>query len=300
MINFDEKILISLAEKSYINRQVEDAWNLVKKLANKEEHKLLKSNIAYLYAKKSFTKENIQLCLDLLKECNQFENHKTLSLIQDKRHLLNQILCGTTPSVFESTLTENLNVKEVVKLHSDQFRPYIWYVGCAAAYRSGYDHEVNDHLSRLIRQSKIKVRIETLDKLGAFLAEFLFYKTPILERADIIVPVPTDILRWDKRGYSIPLALAKAISTRCALPLLDLIELDQNAPELRGLSRAARAQAVRDLYSTDKVEWIKSHSILIVDDVITSGSTVNAIAESLLMAGAKEVSAIAIAHTEHS
>jgi predicted amidophosphoribosyltransferase len=61
----------------------------------------------------------------------------------------------------------------------------------------------------------------------------------------------------------------------------------------------ARRLAVKGVFAIGKrAEWLEGLSVLVVDDVITTGSTVREVASLLHRHGVREVSAVALAHTE--
>ena len=82
--------------------------------------------------------------------------------------------------------------------------------------------------------------------------------------------------------------------------ITDVLETVGDLPELRNIPRWYREKAIEGAYGARKNEKIKGYSLLIVDDIITTGSTVTEIAKILLNAGASEVAAISLAHTERS
>ena len=80
----------------------------------------------------------------------------------------------------------------------------------------------------------------------------------------------------------------------------NLVSAQDGLPELRRIPRWYRAGAIRGAFSVDeRTSWIRGRSVLIVDDIITSGSTVREIARTLRASGAAEVAAVALAHSEN-
>lgn len=193
-----------------------------------------------------------------------------------------------------------MKIADSREISPDQFAPLISFVGCPAAYRSGYSKDRHDPLSQLIRLVKKGVDESVIDRLGEILIDFVFSSTNILRTADYVIPVPGSLDRVSSRGYSIPLLLAQKLSRMCALPLHDeLVTVTGAAPELRHIPRGQRAQAISGAFQTPKKEdWVQQMSILIIDDIITSGSTINEIAKILSSHDAKQIAAVALAHTE--
>ena len=223
------------------------------------------------------------------------------SLAQERGHLLNDILGGRTVAVVDMRdRLANVRVSPAVAMPSDAFAPLVSFTACPAAYRSGYDRRRSDPLSVLIRRVKRRVEDSTVERLGEILAGYAYTETPILRDCDFIVPVPPDAERATERGYSIPMLLAAKVAISCAVPLHpEVIEATGPLPELRRIPRWARAMAVEDAFhGTDRAVRLKGMNVVIVDDVVTSGSTVRELATVLLNCGAQTVSALVLAHTE--
>ena len=115
-----------------------------------------------------------------------------------------------------------------------------------------------------------------------------------LDEADgaILVPVPLHRWRIWKRGYNQSALIATALSRRSGIPAdLFLLERIKATPPLKGLGRQERAQAVRGAFriSAAAKQRVKGRTIILVDDVYTSGATANACAKVLKRAGADRV-----------
>lgn len=111
---------------------------------------------------------------------------------------------------------------------------------------------------------------------------------------DAIVPVPMHRTKERRRGYNqaalLACALGKRIGISCDAGLLEKREENQTQSLL---ARAARAENVRKSFHAPAD--LSGKSILIVDDICTTGETFRACARALLKAGADRVCAISIA-----
>ncbi len=107
-------------------------------------------------------------------------------------------------------------------------------------------------------------------------------------RFDAIVPVPLHRRRERMRGFNQALALASALAARCGLPVLEALERTRHTKAQARLTGDKRAENVRDAFRA--VMPMDGLSLLLVDDVLTTGSTALACAEALRRAGAVGVS----------
>jgi ComF family protein len=113
--------------------------------------------------------------------------------------------------------------------------------------------------------------------------------------APLLVPVPLHRWRIWKRGYNQSGLIATALAKRTGHEVaLDLLRRVKATPSLRGLGRRERAMAVRGAFRVlERMKpRIAGRTILLVDDVYTSGATANACARALRRAGAAEVNII--------
>lgn len=108
----------------------------------------------------------------------------------------------------------------------------------------------------------------------------------------ILAPVPLHRWRIWRRGYNQSALIARALAAKQGSPLvLDLIERRRATPILRGMGPAARARAVRGAFAVSEKcrPLLKGRSVVLVDDVYTTGATAKACAKALKRAGATEV-----------
>ena len=116
---------------------------------------------------------------------------------------------------------------------------------------------------------------------------------------DCITWVPTSLLRKLKRGYDQSELLAKALSSMLYIPAVRLLKKVRHTPSQSGLRDASMRRAnVMNAYRTVCPETISGKRILLVDDVLTTGSTASECAKTLLTAGAGEVLLVTIAAVE--
>jgi ComF family protein len=111
--------------------------------------------------------------------------------------------------------------------------------------------------------------------------------------ADLILPVPLGSQREAQRGYNQSFLLAEALSLKTCIPLdAKCISRRRETRSQVGLSLEERKQNVENAFSASSV---KSKKVLLVDDVCTTGATLQSCASSLVSAGAESVAALTLA-----
>jgi ComF family protein len=118
-----------------------------------------------------------------------------------------------------------------------------------------------------------------------------------LERATRIVPVPLHPQRERERGFNQASVLARALAARTRLPLDEwsLVRTTHTDQHRAGMDARARRETVERAYAVARPRLIEGESILLLDDVFTTGATVSACAKALREAGAQEVFVLTVA-----
>lgn len=113
---------------------------------------------------------------------------------------------------------------------------------------------------------------------------------------DVVVPVPLHASRQKERGYNQADLIARPLAQRLGLPYLPhaLIRTRPRPNKLR-LTRKERWRVVRGAYSTREGRQVDNLRVLLVDDVFTTGATLDACSRALRKAGAVRVAAITAA-----
>ncbi len=119
----------------------------------------------------------------------------------------------------------------------------------------------------------------------------------ILTETDIVVPVPLHRKRLWSRRYNQSAILARHLAKHNAdiTYAPSLIQRTRATPPQKGLTRKERAENMRAAFLVDIQDDLAGKSITLIDDVYTSGATLNACANALKKAGAKQVFALTIA-----
>lgn len=117
-----------------------------------------------------------------------------------------------------------------------------------------------------------------------------------LAGVEVVIPVPLFKKRLKKRGYNQSELLARSFCKQTNLPLdtTSLIRVRDTGSQTK-LGRAARVTNMADAFEVKDASSVKGKIILLIDDVATTGSTLEACAQALRKAGAKRVVAFTFA-----
>jgi ComF family protein len=115
---------------------------------------------------------------------------------------------------------------------------------------------------------------------------------------DRVVPVPLHPKRLRARGFNQCVLLARPLAARLGIPLdLDGIERVRHTLPQSASTEKARRKNLRGAFQVRNVSRIEGQSILVFDDIITTGATLEALADCLLSAGARRVAALTLARS---
>jgi ComF family protein len=149
-------------------------------------------------------------------------------------------------------------------------------------------------ISDLIIALKFHGRLSVTRPLGRLFAKTL--SESVVTRPDAIIPVPLHPTRLRERGYNQALELARPISRELGIPLMpELCIRRRITVSQANLKLDERRRNVRGAFLA------KGHAplrVAVVDDVITTGSTADAMAKTLRLAGADHVQIWALARTD--
>lgn len=155
-----------------------------------------------------------------------------------------------------------------------------------------YYHPENT-VGALFNQFKYKQRSD----LGIFLGQLLAKELLKFELSiDKIVPVPLHPTKQAKRGYNQAELLAKQISKQLNVPIdVEHFIRIQNTKSQTKKSRQQRYETMRNVFQVKNESVFQGKSILLVDDIVTTGATMLSCAEVLFEAGAKSVTLVTVA-----
>jgi ComF family protein len=152
-----------------------------------------------------------------------------------------------------------------------------------------YEHALSSSVVNLKRIPHIDKRLERL--LTA-----TFDRIPA-NRAETIIPVPLSERRHRERGFNQAELLARAVAKHAGLMVDEssLVRKAHTPIHRAGMDRKARARTVKNAFTVVRPKLIDNRTILLVDDVFTSGETASICAKVLKQSGAATVNVLTIA-----
>jgi len=142
------------------------------------------------------------------------------------------------------------------------------------------------------------LKYDGMRPLARLLGERCGSQTDVSQQADLIVPTP---LHWTKRlerGFNQSLLLAQAVARRHVVPCVpSALSRKRATPPQAGLSGVQRRASLRGAFVA-KRELVEGKRILLVDDVVTTGATLEFCAKALRRAGAVSVTAMTAARAQ--
>ncbi|MBN2240016.1 MAG: ComF family protein [Dehalococcoidales bacterium] len=149
----------------------------------------------------------------------------------------------------------------------------------------------------VIRQSVYQLKYRNLRAIAPFLAQYMY---DCLQRnaipGDVLVPVPLHKQRYRERGYNQSNLLAKETGKLSGLPVVTdvLVKHRNTAPQARTSSVSERQKNISNAFSCTE-ESLSGRNVILIDDVATSGATLDACAAVLKEAGVSSVWGLTLA-----
>ena len=172
-----------------------------------------------------------------------------------------------------------------------------------AACRRGYFHfdfarscsRLEEPLQGIIHQFKYGSH-PSLARPLARLLHALWVQAYRDRTPDMIVPVPLHRARQRERGFNQSRLLARHLSRWTQVPLMDRVLVRSRSTEAQaGLSRKQRRRNIQGAFRVADRGSIRERAVLLVDDVFTTGATLNECARMLRKQGAQRVDVLTIA-----
>lgn len=153
-----------------------------------------------------------------------------------------------------------------------------------------------DDIARaLVHALKYGDRLELAPTMGRWMAQA---GGELLADADVLIPVPLHWRRLWTRRFNQAALLAQAVSQSCGLPVMHAaLRRVRATPQQVGLARTERAANVQAAFRVpDQAKaMVRGKHVVLVDDVLTSGATVDTCARALFRGGARNVDVVVFA-----
>jgi ComF family protein len=148
-------------------------------------------------------------------------------------------------------------------------------------------------------QAIVLLKFERMEPLGRWFADRLAEvatRGALATGIDVVVPVPLHRQRERERGYNQADLIAKPLARKLGLPYRTvLLVRTKPRPDKHILSLEERWESVRGAFATRPGSKVDNLRVLLVDDVMTTGATLDAAARALRGAGAKSVIGLTVA-----
>jgi ComF family protein len=161
----------------------------------------------------------------------------------------------------------------------------IYFDAAVAAYRG------RGIVRQIIHEFKYARQIHLRHLIARWLHAALDDERLCGRRFDVIVPVPLHPARQRERGFNQASLLAELLSARTSIPVKPLLERTRYTTTQTALDRSERMENLHNAFRLRKNADVRGLGVLLVDDVLTTGSTLNECARVLKRAGSFSVHA---------
>ena len=154
-------------------------------------------------------------------------------------------------------------------------------------------------VQKLIHNIKYRGQKEAAKELATWYGNQLKVETSIIENVDMFIGVPLHTSRMKQRGYNQADWIAEGLSDALDIPVrTDILIRREFKGSQTHKSQLDRWENVKTVFSVVNEEAVKDKNITVVDDVLTTGATIEACATELLKAGCRSVSVLTLATTK--
>jgi len=151
----------------------------------------------------------------------------------------------------------------------------------------------------IIREKLINYKFNEQSYLHETFANIIIKNEKIcrfIKNYDIIIPVPIHRKRYKQRGYNQTELIARKIAENLDITVVtDVLVKEKNNKPQSDLTKTEREQNIKNVYRVQNSQKIKNKTILIIDDIYTTGNTVKECSRMLQQAGASQIAVLTIA-----
>lgn len=199
-------------------------------------------------------------------------------------------ICGMCGEINENYICNNCyeNIKKIKKCVINEYNN-----------RNFSKHLYIFKYEGIIRNKIIEYKFEDKGYLYKMFAKIILSDKKtcnFIKKYDVIIPVPISKKRKKKRGYNQSELVANEIAQKLNQDIWTdiIIKKKDNKPQSE-LNKLERIKNVEDIYEINKPIEVKNKKVLLLDDIYTTGSTVNEIARKLKQNQTQEIGVITLA-----
>ncbi|MFZ5596392.1 MAG: double zinc ribbon domain-containing protein [Bacillota bacterium] len=149
-----------------------------------------------------------------------------------------------------------------------------------------------------IRRAVKRLKFSGKKNLAVYLSDMMLRRVAgirLYEGAEIMAAVPLSPGRLRERGFNQAELLAHNLALKMGIPFLPVLRKVRETPAQTGLDRSGREENLRGAFILTAPDIVNGRKIIVVDDVITTGSTLNTVAGVLAGGGAASVVCLTVA-----
>lgn len=199
-------------------------------------------------------------------------------------------ICGMCGEINENYICNNCyeNIKKIKKCVINEYNN-----------RNFSKHLYIFRYEGIIRNKIIEYKFEDKGYLYKMFAKIILSDKKtcnFIKKYDVIIPVPISKKRKKKRGYNQSELVANELAQKLNQDIWTdiIIKRKDNKPQSE-LNKLERIKNVEDIYEINKPIEVKNKKVLLLDDIYTTGSTVNEIARKLKQNQTQEIGVITLA-----
>lgn len=150
-----------------------------------------------------------------------------------------------------------------------------------------------------LREGIHQLKYQGRRALGEAFASLMFSRLnaePQMRRPGLLIPVPISPEKLERRGFNQAALLAQGIGSRLGRPVaMDGLRRGRDTPAQNRLDARQRRRNIAGAFTATAPAAVSGRSVLLIDDVYTTGATADECARALLRAGAREVNVLTLA-----
>lgn len=173
----------------------------------------------------------------------------------------------------------------------DDCRPHSYIDG----HLAGVSYTHGSLQAKMIEALKYQYVTELTDIMYYFLEPVLDAHRELLTHINIIVPVPLHSRRYAERGFNQAMVIGTVVAQHLDIAIVDALVRSTYTKQQAKLEKYEREANVRGVFELHATADVRGKDILLIDDVFTTGSTMQAAAKTLRNSGASSVIGLSVA-----